>query len=131
MGGGATAYMGGCQCLSGGGGWSKLDHNALCGSILQVETCQILSLAENTRCSQVWHSSAQPSLLPHSAPSWILSKSENLASSSLQDGATKCLYYQTEPAGRPPGHPTIWMLDWLGSWNLLGWGHRTTFTEKA
>ena len=24
------------------------------------------------------------------------------------------------PAGRPPdGHPTIWMLDWLGSWNLL------------
>ena len=32
-------------------------------------------------------------LLPHSAPSWILSWAENLASSSLQDGATKWLYY--------------------------------------
>ena len=28
-------------------------------------------------------------VLPHSAPSWILSQTENLASSSLQDGATK------------------------------------------
>ena len=26
--------------------------------------------------------------LPHSAPSWILGKAENLASFSLQDGAT-------------------------------------------
>ena len=28
-------------------------------------------------------------LLPHSAPSWILSQAENLASTCLQDGATK------------------------------------------
>ena len=32
-------------------------------------------------------------LLPHSAPSWILSQAENLASSSLQDGATKWYYF--------------------------------------
>ena len=32
-------------------------------------------------------------LLPHSAPSWILSLAENLASSNLQDGATKWHYY--------------------------------------
>ena len=32
-------------------------------------------------------------ILPHSAPSWILSKAENLASSSLQDGATKWYYF--------------------------------------
>ena len=31
--------------------------------------------------------------LPHSAPSWILSLAENLASSNLQDGATKWHYY--------------------------------------
>ena len=31
--------------------------------------------------------------LPHSAPSWILSQAENLASSSLQDGATKWHYF--------------------------------------
>ena len=43
-------------------------------------------------------------LLPHSAPSWILSLAENLASSSLQDGATKCLYYVPE-ATHPPSHP--------------------------
>ena len=30
-----------------------------------------------------------PLLLPHSAHSWILSKAENLANSSLHDGATK------------------------------------------
>ena len=32
-------------------------------------------------------------VLPHSAPSWILSQAENLASSNLQDGATKWHYY--------------------------------------
>ena len=32
-------------------------------------------------------------ILPHSAPSRILSKAENLASSSLQDGATKWYYF--------------------------------------
>ena len=32
--------------------------------------------------------------LPHSAPSWILSQAEILASSNLQDGATKWYYYQ-------------------------------------
>ena len=31
-------------------------------------------------------------LLPHSAPSWILSLAENLASSILQDGATEWYY---------------------------------------
>ena len=36
-------------------------------------------------------------LLPQSAPSWILSRAENLASSSLQDGATKWYYYCQEP----------------------------------
>ena len=30
--------------------------------------------------------------LPHSAPSWILSLAENLASSILQDGATEWYY---------------------------------------
>ena len=35
-------------------------------------------------------------LLPHSAPSWILSKAENLASPSLQDGATKWVYFLKE-----------------------------------
>ena len=30
--------------------------------------------------------------MPHSAPSWILSQAENLASSSLQDGATEWCY---------------------------------------
>ena len=34
-----------------GGGWvSKLDHKA----ILQIETCQILSVIENSRWSRVW-----------------------------------------------------------------------------
>ena len=32
-------------------------------------------------------------MLPHSAPSWILSLAENLARSILQDGATKWYYY--------------------------------------
>ena len=36
------------------------------------------------------------SLLPHSAPSWISSYAENLASSSLQDGATTWHYYLKE-----------------------------------
>ena len=41
-------------------------------------------------------------ILPHSAPSWILSKAENLASSSLQDGATKWYYFLEEPPTHPP-----------------------------
>ena len=48
-------------------------------------------------------------LLPHSAPSLILSLAENLASSSLQDGATKWLYYLTgppHPHPHPHPHPT-------------------------
>ena len=36
-------------------------------------------------------------VFPHSAPSWILSKAEILASSSLQDGATKWYYFLQEP----------------------------------
>ena len=39
--------------------------------------------------------------MPHSAPSWILSLAENLASSSLQDGATEWHY---SLAWTPP-HP--------------------------
>ena len=35
-------------------------------------------------------------LLPHSAPSWISSYAENLASFSLQDGATTWHYYLKE-----------------------------------
>ena len=35
------------------------------------------------------------------APSWILSKADNLASSSLQDGATKW-YDHVHPASHPP-----------------------------
>ena len=34
-------------------------------------------------------------LFPHSAPSWILRKCENLASPSLQDGASMCHYSLT------------------------------------
>ena len=45
-------------------------------------------------------------ILPHSAPSWILSKAENLASSSLQDGATKWYYFLSKPADRPAGLPS-------------------------
>ena len=41
---------------------------------------QDLGLIQN-KYRNVW-------LLPHSAPSWILSKAENLASTSLQDEAT-------------------------------------------
>ena len=37
-----------------GGGWFLNKIKALCGSVLQVGTCQILSLAENPRCSRVW-----------------------------------------------------------------------------
>ena len=46
------------------------------------------------------------SILPHSAPSWILSKAENLASSSLQDEATKWLYYLGVTT-QPPTHRLI------------------------
>ena len=45
--------------------------------------------------------------LPHSVPSWILSKAENLASPSLQDGATKWEYFLKE--NHPATHPTIWI----------------------
>ena len=40
-------------------------------------------------------------LLPHSAPSWILSLSENFASSILQDGATEWHYSYHVPATLP------------------------------
>ena len=44
-------------------------------------------------------------LLPHSAPSWILSWAVNLASFSLQDGATEWYYnhWLGQPASQPPG----------------------------
>ena len=55
-----------------------------------------------------WHTSfgGDPprGYMPHLAPSWIHSKAENLASSSLQDGATKGYYFLK----LPPTHPTIW-----------------------
>ena len=38
-----------------GAGWITIQRiMPLCGSILQVGTCQILSLAENPRWSRVW-----------------------------------------------------------------------------
>ena len=45
--------------------------------------------------------------MPHSAPSWILSKS------SLHDGATEWYHYHQEPAIRPADHPTTSMLEGL------------------
>ena len=45
-------------------------------------------------------------LLPHSAPSWIFSLSENLASSNLQDGASERLYYAENPIHPPTQPPT-------------------------
>ena len=39
-------------------------------------------------------------ILPNSAPSWILSYAENLASSSLQDEATEWHYYPDKPPTR-------------------------------
>ena len=48
-------------------------------------------------------------ILPHSAPSWILSLAENLASSSLQDGATKWLYYLTGPPHPHPDHTSFFL----------------------
>ena len=44
----------------------------------------------------------------HSFPSWILSKAENLASSSLQDGVTDWYYYCQKPADRLPDHLNVW-----------------------
>ena len=41
-----------------------------------------------------------PSLLQHSAPSWILSNAENLASTSLQDGATQ--WHYSDETNSPP-----------------------------
>ena len=49
--------------------------------------------------------------LPHSAPSWILSLAENLASSSLQDGATKWLYYLTKPPHPHPDHTSFFLIN--------------------
>ena len=66
--------------------------------IWQVPTCKmeprsgiIITLVMISPCSSYY----KPLLLslPHSAPSWILSLAENLASSNLQDGATKWHYY--------------------------------------
>ena len=42
-------------------------------------------------------------LLPHLAPSWILSYAENLASLSLQDGATE--WHDYVLGTHPPTHP--------------------------
>ena len=54
------------------------------------------------------------------APSWIFSSAENLASSSLQDGATRWLYYvagttyQTTQPNR-----SVW-----NQFQLAGWSHK-------
>ena len=42
-------------------------------------------------------------MLPRSAPSWILSYAENLASFSLQDGATE--WHDYVRGTHPPTHP--------------------------
>ena len=44
-------------------------------------------------------------ILPHSDPSCNFSLAENLASLSLQDGATKWYYFQTKPYTRPTNRP--------------------------
>ena len=41
------------------------------------------------------------------APSWILSQAENLASVSLQDGATKWYYFLVWTTHPPPTHPQL------------------------
>ena len=41
-------------------------------------------------------------ILPHSAPSWILRYAENLASFSLQDGATEWYYFLAWTNHPPP-----------------------------
>ena len=41
------------------GGWFLQKIKPLCGSILQVGTCQILILAENPRWSRVWQKCIQ------------------------------------------------------------------------
>ena len=48
-------------------------------------------------------------LLWHSAPSWILSKAENLASSSLQDGATEWHYYLAWTTHPPPATAKLFL----------------------
>ena len=53
------------------------------------------------------HSFLSFQCLPHSAPSWIFSQAENLASFSLQDGATEWYYYCQEPAVRPHAHLNV------------------------
>ena len=52
-------------------------------------------------------------ILPHSAPSWILSQAENLASTSLQDGATKWYYFLQEPDPTDPTRPPSLVLKLL------------------
>ena len=43
----------------GVGGWTSMIILPLRGSILQAETCKILSLAENPRRSRVWQYNMQ------------------------------------------------------------------------
>ena len=67
------------------------------------------------------HSNCFSVLLPHSAPSWILSYAENLVSLSLQDGATTwhCSWPKTtHPPATHPQDIFFWLLHNLGSWNL-------------
>ena len=60
-------------------------------------TCQQLYIGHNIQYTVTYYTIKFTSLLPHSAPSWILS-----SSSSLQDGATKWYYFLKELATHPP-----------------------------
>ena len=49
-----TEFKVGCWVAGWLAGWVNSDYSANPGSILQAETCKILSKAENPRWSRVW-----------------------------------------------------------------------------
>ena len=64
-------------------------------------------LAAVADCDTIQVAAVLTNVLPHSAPSWILSLAENLASSILQDGAMEWHNYvpaTTNPPTQPPTH---------------------------
>ena len=84
------------MCLSG---------NGLKCLLKVTERCLDWKVSERWKyleqwCYWIWYKM----LLPHLAPSWILSYAENLASFNLQDGATEW-YYNHSWASQPPSQP--------------------------
>ena len=51
-------------------------------------------------------------VLPHLAISWNFILAENLASLSLQDGATKWNYYPQDPTRQPASQPSSYPVDY-------------------